>query len=578
MADAPVNRSGHGTNAIYFAADENWSISALSPGFGPDGRRQCRMVSGKTKHAVRDKLKAVHTEFYAGPQSAGGYGARPLTSRFGARPLRKLAAADVPQALAGLSEQLSTRSLQIAYSYLMRGDPRGRRLAMRAFAQKSRSAQQATYTKSAILGSPHFRQSREVISILQLQRAIGNQDVQGLLQNNAVELSTWTASPHFGRDSGRIHTGHPTAGVMQTKLAINTPGDEYEQEADRTSVEVMRMPEPSAQRKCKECEETDRMATGAIRRMYAATSSPDSMLGQQTGENAPIDAPQIVSDVVSEPGHPLDPLVRSFMEPRFGYDFSQVRIHTGLRAAESARTANAAAYTVGHDVVFGEGAYRPESDAGRRLIAHELTHVIQQGSADTSIQPDSENEFGDSGALHADRGLQSCTSTHRRVQRQAACYCCVSSVAIGNIKRIDNATHMGHSYDLEIKMARSTETGPRLEPECTLEWWEKTNVPYTAGMTANTWTNMFKLVPGSPTLNPWNNRPTACGTNSTVTINDPPSLGKRPGRTVTRTLEFDLKVKSGPGGTCANSEKNATATQKLTMAAGAPDWANSSFA
>jgi hypothetical protein len=311
--------------------------------------------------------------------------------------------------------------------------------------------------------------------------------------------------------------------------------------------------------------------------MHAATLSPDSVRGRQTGANVPIDAPQIVSDVVSEPGHPLDPLVRSFMEPRFGHDFTHVRIHTGTRAAESARAANAVAYTVGQDVVFGEGAYRPEADTGRRLIAHELTHVIQQGTTDTSILPDSENEFADTGARHAGQGLQPSTSSPLRVQRQTACYCCVSSVAIKNIARIDNANQMGHSYDLEIKMARSTEHGPRLEPECTLEWFEKTNVPYTAGMAPNTWTNMFLLVPGSPTFDPWNSRPTVCDTNSTVTINDPPALGKRPGRTVTRTLEFDLRVKSGPGATCANSEQKATAIQQLTMVGGAPDWANSSF-
>ena len=137
---------------------------------------------------------------------------------------------------------------------------------------------------------------------------------------------------------------------------------------------------------------------------------------------------------------------------------------------------------------------------------------------------------------------------------------------------------MGHSFDFEISMAWSTKHGPRLEPECTLEWWEKTNVPAISGHTANTWTDMFRLLPTSPTFDPWNNRSTACDTNSTVTINDPPALGKRPGRTVTRTLEFDLKVKSGPGGTCANSEKSATATQVLTMVNAAPDWANSPLA
>jgi Domain of unknown function (DUF4157) len=402
---------------------------------------------------------------------------------------------------------------------------------MRTFAQESKSAQQTTSARPAMPGRAHVGQSREVISILHLQRTIGNQAVQGSLQNNAEELN-----------------------AIQTKPAINTPGDEFEREADHVAERVMRMPEPSAQRMCTECEETDR--TGA-----------DTVRG----------APQSVSDVVSGSGRRLDPHVRSFMEARFGHDFSHVRVHTGSRAAESARAVNAVAYTVGKDIVFDEGAYRPEADDGRRLIAHELTHVIQQTRADTGIEPDSENEFGDSTALHADPGFQPYLRSDRRVQRQTACYCCVSSVAIKNVARIDNSTHMGHSFDFEIQMARATKHGPRLGPECTLEWWEKTDVPAIKGHAPNTWTNMFQLAPTSPTFSPWNNRSTACDTNSTVTINDHPSLGKRPGRTVTRTLEFDLKVKSGPGGECGNSEQSATAKQVLTMVNSAPDWAKSSF-
>src|SRR5262249_29965020 len=77
-------------------------------------------------------------------------------------------------------------------------------------------------------------------------------------------------------------------------------------------------------------------------------------------------------------GQPLDAGTRAFMEPRFGHDFSQVRIHADERAAESARAVNALAYTVGRDVVFGEGRYEPGTSEGRRLLAHELTHVVQQ--------------------------------------------------------------------------------------------------------------------------------------------------------------------------------------------------------
>jgi len=77
-------------------------------------------------------------------------------------------------------------------------------------------------------------------------------------------------------------------------------------------------------------------------------------------------------------GQPFDPVTHAFFEPLFGSDFSQVRIHTDTRAAESARAVNARAFTVGKDVVFGAGQYAPGRSEGRRLLAHELTHVVQQ--------------------------------------------------------------------------------------------------------------------------------------------------------------------------------------------------------
>lgn len=91
--------------------------------------------------------------------------------------------------------------------------------------------------------------------------------------------------------------------------------------------------------------------------------------------------PPIVHEVLRSPGQPLDPTTRAFFEPRFGHDFSQVRLHTDAKAAESARAANALAYTVGRDVVFGEGRYEPGKTEGRKLLAHELTHVVQQRQA-----------------------------------------------------------------------------------------------------------------------------------------------------------------------------------------------------
>ena len=113
----------------------------------------------------------------------------------------------------------------------------------------------------------------------------------------------------------------------------------------------------------------------------------EGMLQRSAVSAAPVnDVPPIVHEVLSSPGQSLDTGTRAFMEPRFGHDFSQVRVHTDARAAESARAVNALAYTVGRNVVFGEGEYEPGMSEGRRLLAHELTHVVQQGVRNSSLQ------------------------------------------------------------------------------------------------------------------------------------------------------------------------------------------------
>lgn len=100
-------------------------------------------------------------------------------------------------------------------------------------------------------------------------------------------------------------------------------------------------------------------------------------------------APPIVTEVLNSFGQPLDFVTREFMEPRFNHSFANVRVHTDGRAAESARAVNALAFTVGRDVVFGAGQYAPQTREGQKLLAHELTHVVQQQGAG----------YGASGAL-----------------------------------------------------------------------------------------------------------------------------------------------------------------------------------
>jgi Domain of unknown function (DUF4157) len=98
--------------------------------------------------------------------------------------------------------------------------------------------------------------------------------------------------------------------------------------------------------------------------------------------------PPIVHEVLRSSGQPLDSQTRTFMESRFSHDFSRVRVHSDTRAAESARAVNALAYTVGINTVFANGQYAPQTFAGRRLLAHELTHVIQQNNLGSSSAVD----------------------------------------------------------------------------------------------------------------------------------------------------------------------------------------------
>jgi hypothetical protein len=150
---------------------------------------------------------------------------------------------------------------------------------------------------------------------------------------------------------------------IQKKLAITQTGDQFEQDADRVATQVMATPErPPASLQMKPVDARD------------ATS---------------MEAPSTVHDTLSAPGQQLDARTRAFMEPRFGVDFATVRVHEGTRSAQSARDVSARAYTVGQHIVFGAGEYAPETSEGRRLLAHELAHVVQQtGANEAALQRD----------------------------------------------------------------------------------------------------------------------------------------------------------------------------------------------
>ena len=153
---------------------------------------------------------------------------------------------------------------------------------------------------------------------------------------------------------------------LQTKLKMSEPGDKYEQEADRVADAVMRMPMPSSQPQM--TLQADQ-GLGVQRTIQSPTPPTQSV-------TPPAIAPSLSQSLGSS--QPLAPATRAFFEPRFNHDFSQVRIHTDGRAAESAQALQANAYTLGHHIVFNAAQYAPGTARGQRLLAHELTHVIQQ--------------------------------------------------------------------------------------------------------------------------------------------------------------------------------------------------------
>lgn len=168
------------------------------------------------------------------------------------------------------------------------------------------------------------------------------------------------------------------AGRLQAKLALSQPGDLYEQEADQIADRIMRMTEPTVQRSCAPC-----AAGGAPCPKCQDAQMPKVQRAAATGTER--SAPDGLVGALG-PGRPLDPDTRRFMESRFGTDFGPVRLHTGGAASASAESIQARAYTLGRDIAFASGEYRPGTPEGNRLLAHELTHVIQQGQGARAIQ------------------------------------------------------------------------------------------------------------------------------------------------------------------------------------------------
>ena len=202
---------------------------------------------------------------------------------------------------------------------------------------------------------------------------------QNIISNNAVQPSSFHSGVHFNFAN------------IQTKLKVSQHDDIYEQEANRIAEQVMMQMSPSeslaavtttdkdekVNRKCKSCEDEEEEEKRMVHRKTDNTTD---------GYQIPKDILRSIGNMGEGTGLPLDVSTRTFMESRFGFDFSKVRIHNDEKAAKSSQTIKALAFTTGNNIAFRKGQYIPTTEKGKRLIAHELTHVIQQSNGKKRIQ------------------------------------------------------------------------------------------------------------------------------------------------------------------------------------------------
>lgn len=220
----------------------------------------------------------------------------------------------------------------------------------------------------------------------------------------AVQRSYW--------EKRSLDTAH-----IQPKLKIGAPGDQYEREADRMADRVMGMPREERQIR------TFSPAASVIQRQpldpeqASVYEEEEEEEGEvvviqrrvQAGRTAP--ASPLPAGIVSLPGRgrPLPEATRHFFAARMGHDFSDVRVHTGAAAAGAAQSLHARAFTMGRDVVFNKGEYAPDTHSGKRLLAHELTHVIQQSAA---------------GRRQGNNGVARVTASAKTIRRQVDANSC----------------------------------------------------------------------------------------------------------------------------------------------------------
>ena len=185
---------------------------------------------------------------------------------------------------------------------------------------------------------------------------------------------------------------------VQTKLKVSQPNDVYEQEAERIANQLISMPDSILGDNQSQGVRRGNLPTQLKR---PSAEMPTNIQSKELSKDLPIH-----NTVLNSPGKPLDSKIREFFEPRFGWDFSQVRIHDGPDAEHSAKDLNADAYTFGRNIVYGARQFAPASREGRLLIAHELAHVVQQSGNNSVYVGQSNAKHGVSPNSHAVKATQ----------------------------------------------------------------------------------------------------------------------------------------------------------------------------
>ena len=202
------------------------------------------------------------------------------------------------------------------------------------------------------------------------------------MEHNSTHAS---GTPHIQPAAATTQAPDAAPLFIQPRLTVGPVDDPHEREADAMADRVMRSAEPFAiQRKCAHCEEEEKAQRKPFfqPRAIATPAVAGSIQASGTAATSAKASESVSQSIRSSAGHgqPMGAETRSFMESRFGADFSGVHIHTDHQAADLSNQLQAKAFTVGNDIWFNNGAYQPNSSEGKHLLAHELTHTLQQGN------------------------------------------------------------------------------------------------------------------------------------------------------------------------------------------------------